>query len=312
MAARKKTQVPPLDIAKLGEIFAKLVEFGATEDSPVTVGEMNDEMAENTFDNLNILADAELIGMGEGTNAGKLWVAIPDVSSENAGEFFNEAFANMSADVLMALGKPAEAPKKLTAKELEYKERTEYNARVAESQDGVMSQSPEFTEYRQAVKDEAPETPDWVADEMATRAVKPAETPVIAADGTAVTVPVDPENDPKGPRRELDASKGEKLLSEDVIKVKATTKPERLPEIDGLDQFIDDETGAMVYESRIAKVGLWLDEPESVPALPEGVNPNTWNAAHTAATQTARDWYLARVKTQQEEHKINEGAPAPF
>jgi hypothetical protein len=289
MAARKKTQVPPLDIAKLGEIFAKLVEFGATEDSPVTVGEMNDEMAENTFDNLNILADAELIGMGEGTNAGKLWIAVPDVSSENVVETFNEAFANMSADVLMALGKPAEAPKKLTAKELEYKERTEYNARVAESQeDGAQHRHP---------------MPD---------AVKPAETPVIAADGTAVTVPVDPENDPKGPRRELDASKGEKLIGEDVIKVKATAKPERLPEIDGLDQFLDDETGAMVYESRIEKVGLWLDEPESVPALPEGVNPNTWNAAHTAATQTARDWYLARVKTQQEEHKINEGAPAPF
>lgn len=156
------------------------------------------------------------------------------------------------------------------------RKRLEYAVKVAESQDMDYSQSPKHSG----------------------KTVEPAKVPVIAADGTAVTVPVDPENDPKGPRRELDASKGERLISEETITVKATPKPERLPEIDGLDQFIDAETGDMVYESRIVKMGLALPEPDSIPERPEGVNPNTWDMAHTAITQSARD-YWARVAEEQ-------------
>lgn len=143
--------------------------------------------------------------------------------------------------------------------------------------------------------------------------VKPAETPVIAENGEKVTVPVDFDDPSKG-RRELDAAKGERLISEDTFKVSAPktekaiqeladkvkelTKPERLPEIDGLDQFIDDESGDMVYESRIHKMGLALPEPDSIPERPEGVHPNTWDMAHTAITQSARDWWLAKAETE--------------
>ena len=156
------------------------------------------------------------------------------------------------------------------------RKRLEYAVKVAESQDMDYSQSPEHS-----------------------GSVVKAETPVIAADGTPITVPVDFDDPSKG-RRELDASKGERLISEETITVKATPKPERLPEIDGLDQFIDDETGDMVYESRIVKSGIALDEPESVPPLPDGVNANVWDLAHTAITQSARDYWMRQVKAQQE------------
>ena len=61
----------------------------------------------------------------------------------------------------------------------------------------------------------------------------------------------------------------------------------------------------MVYESRIVKSGLALDEPDSIPEVPEGVNANTWDMAHTAITQSARDYWFKVAKAQEEQHKAN-------
>lgn len=87
-----------------------------------------------------------------------------------------------------------------------------------------------------------------------------------------------------------------------------TPKPKPLPEIDGLSQFIDAETGDMVYESRIERDGLALDAPEEVPPCPQGVNPNIWDHAHTAITAQGRAWAMRQVNAVLH----NQSADAPF
>ena len=285
MAKRStKNDVPAVDTAKLVGLFSTLVEFEASEEAPVTVQEMSDEIGENAFDLLGILADAELVEF----ERGNVWVNIPDINAENAVNIAREALSGITPTVKVE-------PKKLTAKQQDYADRTAYAVKVAESQDMDLSQSPEFTGK-----------PAEVSYEDLDSEVTTAEIPVIAADGTKVTVPVDPETDPKGPRRELDAAKGEKLIAEETITVKVAPKP--LPEIKGLDQFIDAETGDMVYESSILKNGLALDEPESVEPCPKGVHPNIWDLAHTAITQSARDYWMRQVNAVLH----NQSADAPF
>lgn len=259
--AKRAKNVPAVDVDALVTVFSTLAQFDSSETDPVSVQEMADELdaplSDNAFELLETLADAELIEF----ERGKVWISQENVTAENAED--------IAVNALNGFEPKSDARKRL-----------EYAVKVAESQDGVMSQAPEHSG----------------------KPVEPAKVPVIAADGTAVTVPVDPENDPKGPRRELDASKGERLISEETITVKATPKPDRLPEIDGLGQFIDDETGDMVYESRIVKMGLALPEPDSIPERPEGVHPNTWDMAHTAITQSARDYWKAKADADAKAH----------
>lgn len=180
----------------------------------------------------------------------------------------------------------------------EERKRLEYMASLRDEQDAVFSQASKTLKVQKGS-----ETGD---------AVKPAKVPVRAQDGSKVTVPVDFEDPSKG-RRELDASQGERLIGEDTYTVR-TVIPSPSPVVTdkGLAQFLDDETGEMVFESAIMKNGLWLDEPETIPERPAGVNFNTWDLAHTAVTQTARDWHMARAVEQAEEFKINKGQPAPF
>lgn len=126
----------------------------------------------------------------------------------------------------------------------EERKRTEYAARAAESQDAVMSQAPEHTGKH----------------------AKPAVEPVKAADGTNVTVPV---SEGSTERRELDASKGERLISEDFI-----------PSFE---------------ESKITEEFV---PPTMIPAVPAGVNENTWVMAYYANTASARAWWMAKAKAQ--------------
>jgi hypothetical protein len=264
------------------EAFVALQTFEATEANPVSNGDLADDQKWDhtaTFNALEILADAELVDShGRGLTT-EWFILTPDVTAENAESIAQEALKGFTAP------KPVEATKvkqSKVEKEAEAREQLEYATRAAESQDGLMSQAPEFTG----------------------KAVEP----VIAENGETVTIPVDFDDPSKG-RRELDASKGEKLLSEDVITVKVT--PQRLPD-KGLDQFIDAETGDMVYESSIEKNGLKLDEPSEVLPCPAGVNANVWDLANTAITQTARDYWAKIAKQDAEEYAANNGAPAPF
>lgn len=280
--AKRAKNVPAVDADALVTVFVTLASFDSSETEPVSVQEMADELDaphnENAFTLLETLADAELIEF----ERGKVWISREDVTETNAEDIAVNALNGFTPVA------PVE-PKKLTQKEQDYKERTAYNAAVAASQEpGAQHLHPMITT-------------DYVA--------LMAETPVIAENGENVTIPVDFDDPSKG-RRELDASKGERLISEEIITVKVT--PARLPEIAGLDQFIDAETGDMVYESRIVKSGLALDEPSEIPPTPEGVNANTWHMAHAAITQSARAYWLKRAEEQAEEFKINKGAPAPF
>lgn len=296
--AKRGKNAPTVDIDALVTVFCTLAQFDSSETDPVSVSEMADELDaplnENAFALLEDLADAELIEF----ERGKVWVSRDDVTEENAED--------IAVNALNSFEPKSDARKRL-----------KYATAVSASQE-------EGAQHLHPMADARPSV----------AAVEPAKVPVIAADGTAVTVPVDPENDPKGPRRELDAAKGEKLLSEEkvsaaiaairkdapktadavaaLVEKLKTLPPVRLPEIDGLDQFIDDETGDMVYESRIVKSGLALDEPDSIPECPAGVHPNVWDLANTALTASARAYWSRVAATQASEYVTNNGQPAPF
>jgi hypothetical protein len=266
------------------EAFVALQTFEATEADPVSNGDLADDQKWGhtaTFKALEILADAELVDShGRGLTT-EWFILTPDVTAENAESIAQEALKGFTPP------KPVQATKAKQSKaekDAEYAERTKYNAAVSASQEPG-------SQHLHPMKN-----------------ARPAETPVIAEDGSKVTVPVDFDDPSKG-RRELDASKGEKLLSEDVFTVKVT--PAALPD-KGLDQFIDGETGDMVYESAIEKNGLKLDEPSEVLPCPAGVNANVWDLANTAITQTARDYWAKIAKQDAEEYAANNGAPAPF
>jgi hypothetical protein len=271
MAKRAKVETTEIDSEKLVTVFCTLASFDQSEESPVTVQEMSDELGENAFPSLETLADADLIGF----ERGKVWISVPDVSEENAESIAREALANFVPTV-------PETPRKLTPQQEACKARTEYSTSAAESQDALLSQSPEHT---------------------GTQTVVPAETPVQDAEGNNVTVPVD-FDDPSQGRRELDASKGERVIGESTFIARTPDK--------GLSQYKDEETGELVYESAIDKQGLALEEPEAVPMCPEGVNPNTWFMAHSAITATARNWWADRARVQREMFEANKGEPVPF
>lgn len=295
----RKAKVENNETADLVKAFVVLESFGVTQDDPVSTVDFASEMSvtdAEAFHLLDTLADAELVdAKGRGLSA-EWWINVPDVSAENAESIAREALANFTPEPPQVATKatPAKA-----VKDAEARARLEYAANVAESQD--------------------------MDAQHATPRVIPAETPVVAENGENVTIPVNFDDSSEG-RRELDASKGEKLLGESTYrlstnaeikagvqrimdKVNASTpKPERLPEIDGLSQFIDDETGDMVYESRLLKNGLILPEPSEVPPCPEGVNRNMWDHAHTANTQSGRDWAMRHVNAELHNQSVN----APF
>jgi hypothetical protein len=209
---------------------------------------------------------------------------ITDVEANNVlVELSNDDLVEIKDGMWIAL--PTEDWQQETEQD-EARARLEYAVRAAETQDEVMSQSPKVQARDKDLK---------------------AAEPIQAADGTTVTVPVDFDDLSKG-RRELDASKGERLLSEDTYTVRTV-----IPQPDkGLAQFKDEETGDMVFESSIIKNGLALDEPSEIPPLPAGVNRNVWELAHSAITQTARDYWRRQATAAMEEFAMNAGQPAPF
>lgn len=122
---------------------------------------------------------------------------------------------------------------------------------------------------------------------------RPAETPIVAENGENVTVPVDFDDPSKG-RRELDASQGERLLSEDTYTVREAPKPDMwVPTFS--------EPKNEPYEG-----------PESIPAVPEGVTENVWFMAHYADTETARAWWMRKADTQRVAQNVNVTDTPPF
>lgn len=126
--------------------------------------------------------------------------------------------------------------------------------------------------------------------------VKTAQSPVKAADGTTVTVPVSEGSEE---RRELDASKGERILAEDDMR--EIVKSLNTPAVAAFD------VESSEHESDIVKHGLALDEPEFIPAMTPsavaaGISENEWYMMYAALTQTARDWWTKRVSAKIEAH----------
>lgn len=130
------------------------------------------------------------------------------------------------------------------------------------------------------------------------------ETPVIAAvepvqgaDGENITVPV---SEGSTERRELDASKGESLISEDVVKggkfvPLVTSAPDatvRLLFV--LSEYIDTLKSLRDKASQDRETWTPLDDVD-VPKRPEGVNENTWFHVFNSQGVTERDTYSARL-----------------
>lgn len=145
--------------------------------------------------------------------------------------------------------------------------------------------------------------------------VIPAETPVKAQDGSTVTVPVDYDN-PTAGRRELDASKGERILSEDDMTALLRKVRARLADEKPLDtaQWAEIVTQAAL-DSHFA---VTLYEPKNgpaleceIPPLPEGVNPNTWELAHQGNTESARAYHMRQAKAQEAEYAARNGDDVP-
>lgn len=195
----------------------------------------------------------------------------------------------------------------LEAKRSGERERLEYTTRAAETQDEVMSQGAR-NDLDTMAKGEAP--------------VIPAEVPVIAENGETVTVPVDYDDTSKG-RRELDASKGERVIAEDTFRVRKDMRRERGREeyvkafameapktaeaVEALIKRLQNLHNGMTGESVSEGFSVEFHEPKNgecpdveIPPLPQGVNANTWELAHTGNTEGARRYHMARAKEQEE------------
>lgn len=199
----------------------------------------------------------------------------------------------------------------IEARKVEERNRLEYAANARDTQDmdfsqrepknGVPVPRAEFTSEGVKVLDETPKS-----------SAIPAVTPIKDSEGENITVPVDYDN-PEAGRRELDASKGERVISEDTYRVRTRTPLEALREDAPLTA---EAVQAMINKLRALPVMQEVTESEGfsvtyhepkngpalegvdIPALPAGINENTWELAHTGNTESARKWHMERAQEQ--------------
>jgi hypothetical protein len=135
MAARKAKAAPVVETVsnedKLVRLFVILEAFESTEENATSTDDVTAEYktlhgvsipGTEIFGLLNELAEAKIID-GE---RGQWWITVPDVTEANAESIAREYLSGS-----------VETPAKTEARE-----RLEYATRLAESQDGLMSQSP--------------------------------------------------------------------------------------------------------------------------------------------------------------------------
>lgn len=164
---------------------------------------------------------------------------------------------------------------KIQEKQKSDRDRLEYNTKVSASQE-------EGAQHLHPMED-----------------ARPAETPIVAENGENVTIPVDFDDPSKG-RRELDASKGERLLSEDTYTVRVAPQEPTEEDTESTWTPTFSEAKNQPYEG-----------PESIPAVPDGVTENVWFMAHYADTETARAWWMRKAESQMVTIEPTEDAP-PF
>lgn len=218
----------------------------------------------------------------------------------------------------------------IESRKAEERNRLEYAANVRDTQDMDFSQREpkngtpvpraEFTS--EGVKPLPAEAPAYFQTPKSSAI--PAVTPVMDSEGEPITVPVDYDN-PSAGRRELDASKGERVLSEDTYTVK--TRPEDMRRERARDEFMDafrseapataEAVQALINKLQRLHNGM-TGKPESegfsvtfhepkngpaleceIPPIPAGVNPNTWELAHQGNTEGARRFHMRQAEAQE-------------
>lgn len=267
------------------KILDSMEEWGSSEHDPASIAEIAGELeveGMEVFNALNKLEDAgKVTGIGRGLDS-KWFLG-------KSEEIKEETPASTPAD---RVKRRRRTKVEMEAAKAEARERLEYNTRVAQSQEPG-------SQHLHPMEDTHP--------------VIPAETPVIAENGETVTIPVDFDDPSKG-RRELDAAKGERVLSENTYR--STSKVHFLPETTAervapelTELFTDAPQTAEAVQALIRKLQSLLPQEETegfsvvfheckngpalddveIPALPAGVSPNVWELAYTANTESARE-----------------------
>lgn len=203
----------------------------------------------------------------------------------------------------------------IESRKAEERNRLEYAANVRDTQDMDFSQ-----------REPKNGTPVPRA-EFTSEGVKPlpAVTPVMDSEGEPITVPVDYDN-PSAGRRELDASKGERVLSESTYRQRESVehaakreneRMEYVRRVEALRQsgnmtpasirsLIRELQGMVSEAPETEGFSVTFHEPKNGPALeceippiPAGVNPNTWELAHQGNTEGARRFHMRQAEAQE-------------
>ncbi len=203
---------------------------------------------------------------------------------------------------------------KLSEKQSEARERLEYEANVRDTQDMDFSQG------------EGKHGTPVPRAEFTSEGVKPipAVEPVKDSQGETITVPVDYDN-PTAGRRELDASKGERLIAEDTYIVRVSPEmeakreraraeyvrafeaeaPKTAEAVQALIRRLQTLHNTMTDESQGEGFSVTYHEPKNgdcpdveIPALPEGVSENVWELAFTANTESARNYWTRKADAE--------------
>lgn len=179
--------------------------------------------------------------------------------------------------------------------------------------------------YGAVTVEEAPVKPTTPVQRFKARKVVPAPAvePIKGSDGKNVTVPVEKRNKDgyareTGERRELDASKGERVISEDnmrdVIKSLRTESEKTVTEITGSWVNEGEPTHFVEYDPNNVTGHMMLPEPEFIDAPPVGVHPNVWELSRSAATLPGRLFWSRKVREQMDAYaemlKAEEAAKA--
>lgn len=150
----------------------------------------------------------------------------------------------------------------------------------------------------------------------------PAVEPVKDSQGETVTVPVDYDN-PTAGRRELDASKGERIIAEDTYRESAESMarrerardeymratraevPQSAEAVQALIRRLQTLHNTMTDGNESEGFSVTFHEPKNgpalereIPAMPEGVSENVWELAFTANTESAREYWTRKAKEE--------------
>lgn len=244
------------------EILSVLKSFPDTALTPNEIaGELESDVTETeVFNILNTMEDAGSVS-GEGRGLTSKWSIGGTVETPVQPPVKPKRTRRTKAE--------------MEAARAEERKRTEYNARVAETQDMDMSHA------------------------------APAVSPVKDEKGENITVPVDFDDPSKG-RRELDADKGERVIGETTFLPSAASLLGDAPTL---------TIPAPVQEVTVPKtVTLELHEPKNgpcpgveLPECPEWCPVNVWELAHDANTESARKYWGKRVAQYQADAQPNYG-----